>query len=811
MESVTSTLSREQGVSADELQRMDAYWRACNYLCAGMLYLRENPLLREPLRPEHIKNRLLGHWGSDPGQTFVWVHLNRLIKKYDLDLIYLAGPGHGAPATLASSYLEGVYSEVYPSMSEDIAGMQRFFRQFSFPGGIGSHCTPETPGSIHEGGELGYSLSHGFGAAFDNPELIVTVVVGDGEAETGPLATSWHSNKFLNPVHDGAVLPILHLNGYKIANPTILARISPEELESLFIGYGWKPYVVEGDDPAVMHPEMARVTEECVLEIRAIQARARGAGAGAGGGVERPRWPMIILRTPKGWTGPKELDGHKIEGSWRAHQMPILDPVTNPAHLLEVEAWMRSYKPEELFDEAGALIAELKAMAPVGQRRISGNPHANGGVLRKPLDLPDFREYAVKLDQPGKIELSSTDRMAQFLRDVMRRNMTSFRVFGPDETASNRLQAIYEASGKTWMEALLPSDADGGFLSTDGRVMEMLSEHTLEGWFEGYVLTGRHGFFSTYEAFVHIIDSMFNQHAKWLEKSKLELRWRAPVSSINLLITSLVWRQDHNGFTHQDPGFLDLVTNKSPEVTRIYLPPDANCLLSVADHCLRSTNYVNVIVADKAPHLQYLDMDAAVNHCTKGIGIWDWASSDLGQEPDVVMACAGDIPTSESLAAVAILRERCPEVKIRFVNVVDLFRLMPEREHPHGLSDREFDSLFTKDKPVIFNFHAYASLIHKLTYRRVNHENIHVRGYKEKGNINTPLELAILNQVDRFNLAIDVIDRVPNLQRTAAHTKEWLKDQIIESVNYAHEHGIDRPEIREWKWPSARKEVFRRE
>jgi xylulose-5-phosphate/fructose-6-phosphate phosphoketolase len=785
-------------LSADELRKIDAYWRACNYLCAGMLYLRENPLLREPLKPEHIKNRLLGHWGSDPGQTFTWVHLNRLIKKYDLDLVYVSGPGHGAPATLANSYLEGVYSEVYPEMSEDAEGLRKFLKQFSFPGGIGSHCTPETPGSIHEGGELGYSLSHGFGAAFDNPNLIVAVVVGDGESETGPLATSWHSNKFLNPVRDGAVLPILHLNGYKIANPTILARISPEELNDLFRGYGWTPYVVEGDDPAVMHQKMADILEKCVLEIRTIQKKARSADPVAT--PDRPRWPMIILRTPKGWTGPKELDGHKVEGSWRAHQMPILDPVTNPAHLKILETWLRSYKPEKLFDKNGKLIDELKQMAPRGVRRISANPHANGGGIRKPLDLPDFRSYHAEVPEPGKLEISSTETLAHFLRDVMRRNMTSFRVFGPDETASNKLQAIYEASCKTWMADRKPEDDDGGFLSPDGRVMEMLSEHTLEGWFEGYVLTGRHGFFSTYEAFVHIIDSMFNQHAKWLEKSKLELRWRAPISSINLLITSLVWRQDHNGFTHQDPGFIDLVTNKSPEITRIYLPPDANCLLSVGDHCLRSTDYINVIVADKAPHLQYLDMEAAVKHCTKGIGIWDWASNDAGQEPDVVMACAGDIPTSESLAAVAILRERCPELKIRFVNVVDLFRLMPEREHPHGLSDREFDSLFTTNKPVIFNFHAYASLIHKLTYRRTNHDNFHVRGYKEKGNINTPLELAILNQVDRFNLAIDVIDRVPALQATAAHTKEWLKEQIIDCVNYAHENGIDRKELREWKW-----------
>jgi xylulose-5-phosphate/fructose-6-phosphate phosphoketolase len=785
-------------LSTEELRKMDAYWRACNYCCVGMLYLRANPLLREPLKPEHIKNRLLGHWGSDPGQSFTWVHLNRLIKKYDLDLIYISGPGHGAPATLSNSYLEGVYSEVYPDKSEDVAGMQKFFKQFSFPGGIGSHCTPETPGSIHEGGELGYSLSHGFGAAFDNPGLIVAVVVGDGESETGPLATSWHSNKFLNPVSDGAVLPILHLNGYKIANPTILARIPPEELEMLFKGLGYTPYVVEGDDPATMHQKMAAVTEHCILEIRAIQAAAR---AHPETPPKRPIWPMIILRTPKGWTCPKELDGHKLEGSWRAHQMPITDPVTNPAHLKLVESWMRSYRPEELFDESGALIAELRALAPTGTRRITANPHANGGLLRKPLELPDFRDYALDVKQPGQSEVSSTATLALFLGDVMRRNMTSFRVFGPDETASNKLDAIYQASPKTWMEERKPEDDDGGFLSTSGRVMEMLSEHTLEGWLEGYLLTGRHGFFSSYEAFVHVIDSMFNQHAKWLEKSKLELRWREPVSSLNLLITSLVWRQDHNGFTHQDPGFLDVVTNKSPEVTRIYLPPDANCLLSVGDHCLRSTNYVNVIVADKAAHLQYLTMEQAVDHCTKGIGIWDFASNDDGADPDVVMACAGDIPTSESLAAVAILRERCPDLKIRFINVVDLFRLMPEKEHPHGLSDSEFDSLFTVDKPVIFNFHAYASLIHKLTYRRRNHPNIHVRGYKEKGNINTPLELAILNQVDRFNQAMDVIDRVPKLQATAAHTREWLKNEIVDSVNYAHENGIDRPEITGWKWP----------
>ncbi|MGI4831360.1 MAG: phosphoketolase family protein [Janthinobacterium lividum] len=783
-------------LSPEELRKMNAYWRACNYLAVGMIYLRANPLLREPLKPEHIKNRLLGHWGSDPGQSLVWVHLNRLIKKYDLDVIYVAGPGHGAPATLANSYLEGHYSEIYPDRSQDEAGMLRFFRQFSFPGGIGSHCTPETPGSIHEGGELGYSLSHAYGAAFDNPDLIVTCVVGDGEAETGPLATSWHSNKFLNPIRDGAVLPVLHLNGYKIANPTILARISRRELEGLFLGYGYTPYFVEGNDPETMHQQMASTMEECILEIRSIQDKARSTGT-----FERPLWPMIVLRSPKGWTGPKEVDGHKVEDFWRAHQVPVLDPVTNPRSLAIVEEWMRSYKPEELFDEAGKFVDELQELAPKGAHRISANPHANGGLLRKPLNLPPFQAYGVEVKSPGQNFVSPTATAATFLAEVMRQNMTSFRVFGPDETASNKLDGIYKASEKTWVAEYKPEDADGTEIALDGRVMEMLSEHTLEGWFEGYVLTGRHGFFSTYESFVHVIDSMFNQHAKWLEKSKKELGWRAPISSVNLLITSLVWRQDHNGFTHQDPGFLDVVTNKSPDVVRIYMPPDANCLLSVVDHCLRSEDYYNVIVSDKQTHLTLLDMDAAVKHCTKGIGIWDWASTDAGEEPDVVMACAGDVPTMESLAAVAILHEKFPDLKVRFVNVVDLFRLMPESEHPHGLSDRDFDSLFTQDKPVIFNFHSYASLIHKLAYRRTNHENFHVRGYKEKGNINTPLELAIINQVDRFDLAIDVIDRVPRLQKTAAHVKEWLKDQIIEHLNYAYAEGIDKQEIRDWIWP----------
>ncbi|HEX4167482.1 MAG TPA: phosphoketolase family protein [Bryobacteraceae bacterium] len=782
--------------TSEELRLIDYYWRACNYLSAGMIYLRANPLLREPLKAEHIKHRLLGHWGSDPGQSFTWVHLNRLIKKYDLDMIYISGPGHGAPASLANCYLEGHYSEIYPDKSEDAEGLRKFFQQFSFPGGIGSHCTPETPGSIHEGGELGYSISHAFGAAFDNPDLIVSVVVGDGEAETGPLATSWHSNKFLNPVRDGAVLPILHLNGYKIANPTILARITHEELEQLFKGYGWMPYLVAGDDPMMMHQQMAATLEKCVNEIRAIQENARKSS----GKAERARWPMVILRSPKGWTGPKEVDGHKVENFWRAHQVPILN-MKNPGHLKELEDWLRSYQPEELFDKNGRLTEELRALPPKGDRRMSANPHANGGLLRKPLHMPDFRSFAVPFDKPGTSEVSPTAVLGRFLCDVMRRNMTNFRVFGPDETASNKLEAIYEATKKTWLAEYKPEDADGGELAPDGRVMEMLSEHTLEGWFEGYVLTGRHGFFATYEAFVHIIDSMFNQHAKWLEKAKLDLDWRAPISSVNLLITSLVWRQDHNGFTHQDPGFLDVVTNKSATVTRIYLPPDANCLLSVTDHCLRSKDYVNVIVADKQPHLQYLDVEASVKHCTNGIGIWEWASTDAGQEPDVVMASAGDIPTMEALAAVAILREKFSDLKIRFVNVVDLFKLQPDTQHPHGLSDRDFDSLFTKDKPIIFNFHAYPWLIHKLAYKRTNHYNLHVRGYKEKGNINTPLELAIENQVDRFNLAIDVIDRVPRLEVVGAHVKQWLKDEIIDTVNYAHENGMDRPEITGWKWP----------
>lgn len=782
-------------LSSEDIQRVQAYWDACNYLAVGMIYLRDNPLLREPLKPEHIKKRLLGHWGSSPGMAFTYVHLNRLIKKYDLDMIFLAGPGHGAPGVLGPVYLEGTYSEIYPSKSENIEGLKEFFRQFSFPGGIGSHCTPETPGSIHEGGELGYSVSHAYGSVLDNPDLISVVMVGDGEAETGPLATAWHSNKFINPKRDGAVLPILHLNGYKINNPTVLARISHEELENLFIGYGYTPYFVEGSDPESMHQAMAATLEHCVNEIKTIQQEAR-----SGGRVQRPRWPMVILRSPKGWTGPDSVDGHKVEGFWRSHQVPLAGMQNNPEHLKMLEAWMRSYKPDQLFDEQGRFRPELKALAPEGDRRMSANPHTNGGVLRKALNLPNFRDYAVEIPKPGQIEVENTKPLGVFLRDVMKRNMNNFRLFGPDETASNKLNAVYEVSKKVWLGELLPEDLDGSELSTEGRVMEILSEHTLEGWLEGYLLTGRHGFFSTYEAFVHVIDSMFNQHAKWLDICN-HISWRSDISSLNLLITSTVWRQDHNGFTHQDPGFLDVVVNKSALVTRVYLPPDVNSLLSVADHCLRSSNYVNVIVSDKQSHLQFLDMQTAIQHCTKGLGIWEWASNDQGSEPDVVIACAGDIPTQEALAATALLRAEFPDLKMRFVNVVDLFKLQPESEHPHGLSDRDFDSLFTIDKPIIFNFHGYPWLIHRLAYRRTNHRNLHVRGYKEKGNINTPLELAIQNQVDRFSIAMDVIDRVPKLKVAGAHAKEKFKNEQIVCRHYAYEHGIDKPEITNWKWP----------
>jgi xylulose-5-phosphate/fructose-6-phosphate phosphoketolase len=792
---MTDAPSSTAPLSADLLARMDAYWRACNYLAAGMIYLQDNPLLREPLAPSHIKNRLLGHWGASPGLAFMYVHLNRIIVVHDQRAIFLAGPGHGAPGVLAPVYLEGTYSEIYPDKGEDEEGLRRFFKQFSFPGGIGSHCTPETPGSIHEGGELGYSISHAFGAAFDNPELLVAVAVGDGEAETGPLATSWHSNKFLNPIRDGAVLPILHLNGYKINNPTLLSRIPGEELATLLTGYGWKPHFVEGDEPAAMHQSMAATLDRCLAEIQAIQRAARASGT-----ATRARWPMIVLRSPKGWTGPKTVDGHKVEGFWRAHQVPLAGMHDNPAHLEQLADWLKSYRPDQLFDDSGRLIAELKALAPTGTMRMSASPHANGGLLRRDLRMPDFRDHAIAITAPARISAMNTRPLGAFLRDIMARNMDNFRVFGPDENTSNKLDAIYETSKKLWLADYLPEDADGGELSPDGRVLEMLSEHTLEGWYEGYVLSGRHGFFATYEAFVHVIDSMYNQHAKWLAISD-EIPWRAPIASLNLLITSTVWRQDHNGFTHQDPGFLDVVVNKNPQVTRIYLPPDVNCLLSVADHCLRSHNDINVIVCDKQEHLQYVDMDAAIRHCTKGLGIWDWASNDQGAEPEVVMVGCGDIPTKEALAATALLRAHFPDLRLRFINVVDLFRMQPAGEHPHGLSDRDFDSLFTCDKPIIFNFHGYPWLIHRLAYRRTNHANLHVRGYKEKGNINTPLDLAISNEIDRFSLAIDVINRIPRLQVAGAHVKEKLRDMQIDCRRYAHQYGIDDPALAEWTWP----------
>ena len=779
-----------------ELNLMHAYWRACNYLAVGMIYLKDNPLLREPLATDHVKHRLLGHWGASPALSFVWVHLNRLIVKHDLDVVFVAGPGHGAPGVLGPAYLEGTYSEIYPDKSEDAEGMGRFFKQFSFPGHIGSHVTPETPGSIHEGGELGYSLSHAYGMAFDNPDLIVACVVGDGEAETGPLATSWHSNKFLNPVRDGAVLPILNLNGYKIANPTVLSRISHEELVALFVGYGYTPYFVEGDDPRLMHQTMAATLGRAIDEIRSHQKEARDTN-----NPFRPRWPMIVLRSPKGWTGPKEINGHKVEGFWRAHQVPFADVRDNPEHLKLLADWMRSYEPGELFDTHGRLVPELRALAPRGNRRMSANPHANGGLLRKALELPDFRKYAVDVSAAGTKDYENTKPLGEFLRDVLKNNPTTFRVFGPDETASNRLQAVYGASKKTWMADMLVEDADGGELSRDGRVMEMLSEHTLIGWLEGYLLTGRHGFFHTYEAFAHVIGSMFNQHAKWLDISKNHVSWRAPVASETILLSSTVWRQDHNGFSHQDPGFIDLVTNKSSSVVRVYLPPDANTLLSVADHCLRSTDYVNVIVADKQKHMQFMTMDEAIVHCAKGLSIWTRASTDAGEEPDVVLGSCGDVSTMEALAAAAILRERAPDLRLRFVNVVDLFRLQPASQHPHGSTDRDFDSLFTTDKPIVFNFHGYPWLIHRLTYRFKGHGNLHVHGYNEKGNINTPLELAMLNETSRFHLVIDIIDRVAKLRTKAAHLKEEMKNNIIESMRYAHEHGTDRPELANWTWP----------
>ncbi|MEW5837070.1 MAG: phosphoketolase family protein [Pseudomonadota bacterium] len=778
----------------DELARLDRYWHASLYLCAGMLYLRENPLLHEPLRLEHIKHRLLGHWGSDPGQTLVWTHMNRLIRARDLNAIFVSGPGHGAPSVLAHAWLEGRYGELYADKGPGLDGLRRFFKEFSFPGGVGSHCTPETPGSLHEGGELGYSLSHAYGAAFDHPDLLVVCMVGDGEAETGPLATAWHSNKFLDPARDGAVLPVLHLNGYKIANPTVLARIPHEQLADLMRGYGYEPFFVEGDDPRQVHRHLATALESALDRIADIQHRAR-----TGHFEGLPVWPMIVLRTPKGWTGPKEVDGHRVEGTWRAHQIP-LDPHKDTGHLRQLEQWLRSYRPETLFTADGHLMPELAALAPSGHRRMSANPVANGGLLRRALLRPDIREYAVAVTEPGTATEENTRPTGRLLRDVMRANPDRFRFFCPDETASNRLDDIYQASGKAWMAATLPEDADGTHLERGGRVMEILSEHTLEGWLEGYLLSGRHGLLASYEAFIHVIDSMFNQHAKWLEKA-LDVPWRASVSSLNILVTSTVWRQDHNGFSHQDPGFLDVVTNKSPRVTRIYLPPDANCLLSVVDHCLDSTDKINVIVADKQRHLQYLTIEEAADHCSKGIGIWDWASSDDGAEPDLVMACAGDVPTMEALAATALLREHFPALKVRFVNVVDLFRLQPESEHVHGLSDTAFDSLFTRDKPVIFNFHGYPWLIHKLLYRRHNSRNVHVRGYKEQGNINTPMDLAIRNQIDRFDLVIDAIDRVPGLLVAGAHVRDRMKDAILACQRFACSEGYDQPEYADWRWP----------
>lgn len=789
------TKNNQTYLSSEQLNDIDLFWRACNYLAVGMIYLQDNVLLNKPLEVHDLKKRLLGHWGASPGLAFMYTHMNRAIKHFDLDAIFLAGPGHGAPGVLAPVYLEGVYSEIYPEMSQSVDGLKRFFKQFSFPGGIGSHCTPELPGSIHEGGELGYSISHAFGAAFDNPDLIVTVAVGDGEAETGPLATSWHSSKFLNPIRDGAVLPILHLNGYKINNPTLLSRIPHDELESLFKGYGWKPYFVEGDEPELMHHKMAQVIDTCIQEIKDHQHTSR-----LNGQAHRIVWPMIILRSPKGWTCPAEYEGNKLEGFWRAHQVPLKNVHSDHAQLNMLESWLKSYRPEELFQEDGCLNKQIRNFPPKGNKRMSASPHANGGVLKRELIMPDFRNYAAKVDAAAKSQAMNTKPLGAMLRDIMKMNDDNFRVFGPDENSSNKLDDIYEVSKKCWLAEYLPEDDNGGELSPDGRVMEMLSEHTLEGWYEGYILTGRHGFFATYEAFVHVIDSMFNQHAKWLAIAR-ELPWRRPVASLNLLITSTVWRQDHNGFTHQDPGFLDLVVNKSPDVTRIYLPPDVNCLLSTADHCLRSHDDINVIVCDKQSHVQYLNMDEAVKHCTKGIGIWPWASNDQGVEPDVVIAGCGDIPTKEALAATAMLRAHFPDLKIRFINVVDLYRMTSDDQHPHGLSDKDFDSLFTLDKPIIFNFHGYPYLIHRLAYKRTNHKNLHVRGYKEKGNINTPLELAIENEVDRFSLAIDVINRVPKLSVAGAHAKQQFKDKQIECRLYADEHGVDLPSEHDWVWP----------
>jgi xylulose-5-phosphate/fructose-6-phosphate phosphoketolase len=772
------------------LRKIDAYWRAANYLSVGQIYLYDNPLLKKPLTLAHIKPRLLGHWGTTPGLNFMYVHLNRVITEHDLNVIYVAGPGHGGPGMVANAYLEQTYSEVYPHISQDEEGLKRLFTQFSFPGGIPSHVAPETPGSIHEGGELGYSLSHAFGAAFDNPDLVVACVVGDGEAETGALATSWHSNKFLNPVHDGAVLPVLHLNGYKIAGPTVLARIPPEELEALLRGYGYAPYVVEGSDPMAMHQRMASTLDTVVAEIRSIQRAARANGFAA-----RPRWPMIILRSPKGWTGPKVVDGKPTEGTFRSHQVPMGE-MNRPGHLKILEKWLKGYRPHELFDKTGRLKSDLAALAPTGARRMSANPHANGGLLLRDLRLPDFRAYTVKVPQPGAVDAEATRVQGEFIRDVITRNRDNFRVFSPDETTSNRWGAVFEVTNRCSTAEILPVD---DHVAPDGRVMEMLSEHQCQGWLEGYLLTGRHGFFSCYEAFIHIIDSMFNQHAKWLKVSH-QIPWRRPIASLNYLLTSHVWRQDHNGFSHQDPGFIDHVVNKKADTIRVYLPPDANTLLSVTDHCLRSRNYVNVIVAGKQPSPQWLDMDAAVKHCTAGLGIWPWASNDRDGEPDVVMACCGDVPTLETLAAVDLLRSYFPALKVRVINVVNLMKLQPQSEHPHGLSDKEFDMLFTTDKPIIFAYHGYPLLIHRLTYRRTNHRNLHVRGFKEEGTTTTPFDMVVLNDLDRFHLVADVIDRVPGLGPRAAYVQQAIRDKLIEHKQYIHTYGADMPEIRNWRW-----------